>query len=280
MQLEPPEGRTMSRDFYREPLADAVMDAKMREIWGQFKSRPRIQQQLRNFLPPSKVHVLGCDFIVNPRDNWTEFKMWRDGQMPEQAQTKMLCERMADRDVTVVDVGANAGAFSLPIMRVAGPGSRAVLFEPNPEMQFRLRNNIALNDIENIHIFDCAVSDKKDRATLHFPKHHNLGQARLDKEYADDAESIEVELRPLPDCLTEAGVTRIDFLKVDVEGLEDRVIGPLLESDTAPKPHLIYFEVAHKQHWTYPLTELLEDRGYRLAQDYNVNALYELDRIG
>jgi FkbM family methyltransferase len=256
-----------------EAVADAMLDAKMREVWALFDDRPKMQERLRAALPPTRAAALGCEFIVHPRDNWTEYILWRDGRLPEEEATGALCRRLSGRDATIVDVGANAGAFSLPILRAAGAGARALLVEPNPVMRARLGRNIAINGLEGVEVLPCAISDRDGSARLHFPRYGNLGQGRVDAAYGAHEDWIEVTLRRLPSCLREAGIDQVDLLKVDVEGLEDRVIAPLLE-DGAVLPGLIYFEVAHKTNWTCPLTDLLERNGYTLDQVFGPNALY------
>ena len=45
----------------------------------------------------------------------------------------------------------------------------------------------------------------------------------------DVAPSIEVEVAPLADIITAAGVDRIDYLKIDIEGFEDRALVPFIQ---------------------------------------------------
>ncbi|MCV6585498.1 MAG: FkbM family methyltransferase [Marinibacterium sp.] len=257
------------------PDAAAAVDAKLREIWAHLAHKPRILRDLRRILPPAGARVLGCDFALTPSDNWTEYIIWRDGRLPEHDATAYLCDLYAGRPMVLVDVGANAGAFSLPILRAAGPGSRALLFEPNPDMAARLQRNIALNRIPGITLSPMAVSDRNGLEQLHFPSYGNHGQGRVGSAYHADGRRIDVTLRPLPDCLADAAITRIDLLKVDVEGLEDRVIAPLLQTPGAPLPQRIYFEIEHRATWRYPLFDLLAGRGYERVRDFGDNLLFE-----
>lgn len=259
-----------------EPVADAVLDAKMREIWARLE-KPWVRKILQKSLPPTRIASMGCDFIVHPRDNFTEFRMWENGLPPEHAATMHLAGLLADTDAVIVDVGANAGAFSLPIIMRAGPGARAALFEPNPVMRARLQTNLDLNGLTRARVFDCAISDSVGSAQLHFPGNGNLGQGRIGQGYdgAGARAGVTVTLRPLADCLQEAGLDRVDLLKVDVEGLEDRVIAPLLQAKDAPKPRLIYVEIEHQDTWTYPLLDLLAQAGYGEAQAFGKNRLFQ-----
>ena len=66
--------------------------------------------------------------------------------------------------------------------------------------------------------------------------------------FDDDAGGIDVPVVPLPDLAERHGIAEIDLLKVDVEGLEDRVILPALSASDLTVRR-IYFEDSHSEHW-------------------------------
>lgn len=259
-----------------EIVADAAMDAKMRQIYGAF-DKPWIRRQIQSMLPPTRVTWAGCKFVVHPADNFTEFRMWEMGRPPEHAATEALAARLKGTRCSIVDVGANAGAFSLPILK-AGRGAQAVLVEPNPIMRARLERNVSLNRLRNVHIEASAIGAANGAAQLQFPKNGNLGQGRVGVAYDGGSDGLTVPVRPLADVVTEAGLEAVDLLKVDVEGLEDRVICPYLASD-APKPGLIYVEIAHDGTWEMPLLERLSEAGYAQIETYGENALFERNAV-
>lgn len=111
-----------------------------------------------------------------------------------------------------MDVGAEAGPFSLPIANLGGPNTRTLMFEPNPEERRLIEQNIALNILKNVTVFDGAISDMETLGTLYLPVNGNLGKVRVQK----GSKGVDVDVRPLADRRTEAGLTSVDFLKVDV----------------------------------------------------------------
>jgi FkbM family methyltransferase len=257
----------MSDGATSEAVASEAMDAKLRQIWGMFE-KGWMRRELRAILPPTRVDWMGVSFVVHPRDNFTEFRMWELGRPPEHEATGAIADMLADSGAVIVDVGANAGAFGLPILVAAGKGAKGIFFEPNPVMQARLEANIALNGKKTAA-----------RAAMYFPKNGNLGQGRVGVSYGQEAEAderLEVEIRTLPDCLRQARVKRVDFLKVDVEGLEDKVILPLLDADKALWPRMIYFEVEHEDGWEGPLLARLAECGYEEVRNFDKNRLYAL----
>ena len=250
----------------------------MRKILKNIAFRPWVLRLVPRWLKPRIASYLGCEFNLCLGDNYTEYFLWRKGQAPEHAAMVYLCEKLADKNAVIFDVGANAGIFGLPILRAAGPDAAYFGVEPNPVMQARLRDNINRNSFDKARVLDLAISDTTGTAEMFFPKGNNLGEGRISLPYGSTAghATILTKTKTMVDCLRDENITGIDLLKVDVEGLEDRVIWPLLDGPKAHWPTRIYFEVAHGQSWQYPLLEKLAECGYMLEQDYGNNRLYLL----
>ena len=260
-----------------EPTSEPKTRAEWVRLWSDAETKLE-RRAIRRRLPAASIESMDCTFIAHPVDNYTEFRLWITGNPPEHVAMQALCDALAGRGPVIVDVGANAGVFFIPIHVAGGPGTRSIVFEPNPTMLTRLRTNVDLNGLEPaVQIFECAISDHSGRSDMHFPRNANLGQGRIDVPYPHKRvpDSFEVPVRPLRECLAEAGVTKIDLLKVDVEGLEDRVIFPMLEAGDHLLPRMIYFETAHDRVWFYPLEEKLAQCGYKLVEQYDANALFE-----
>ena len=115
-------------------------------------------------------------FLLHPADNYTERFMWRRGLRAEAASIGRLTLLVAGKRALVFDVGANCGAFTLPLATAAGPGSRIVAFEPNPVMAARLRTNLALNGLtESVHVVEVALGAQDGEAPLNLVE-RNLGR--------------------------------------------------------------------------------------------------------
>lgn len=242
---------------------------------GADLGRPYIAH-LRSKLEPALVTHAGAQYFVHPSDNLSEYFLWLNNGFSEEPAIKFLSDEFSENQISVVDVGANAGLFSIPILKKASPQSSAVLVEPNPIMQERLKNNLRLNALENAKILPHAISDSSGRSQMYFPEFKNLGMGRVSVAYnsGDDSGDLIVELTTLADVTS--SLDEIDLLKVDVEGLEDRVISPFLKQQARLRPTYVYFEVAHQELWIYPLLEDMADAGYELVGDYCENHLYKI----
>ncbi|MCY4395799.1 MAG: FkbM family methyltransferase [Rhodospirillaceae bacterium] len=154
-----------------------------------------------------------------------------------------------------VDVGANCGFYAL---RIAAAGSRVVAVEPHPQMLRRLQFNLGLNPDCALRLLDCAVGDRHDSIRI-AEDTRNLGRTRI-----DDAGAISAEMRPLLDIVTDEGLERLGALKVDVEGFEDRVLGPFLtDAPETMLPGIVIAEHTWSAQWADDWRQIADRRGYR-----------------
>jgi FkbM family methyltransferase len=130
-------------------------------------------------------------------------------------------------DMTLVDVGANIGLYTALAMHTLTAGGRIVSVEPRPQTFTFLERNIASNQTPSgptVNSFRLAASSEAGTRTL-FQNPENKADNRV---YVSDDfkwETTEVESRPLDDVLTEQGIREINFLKMDVQGYEQMVLG-------------------------------------------------------
>lgn len=126
-----------------------------------------------------------------------------------------------------VDVGANAGIFTIMAARLTGERGVVHAFEPSPRDRVRLEANISLNRLTNVTVHSEALGRSPGKAVLTVsgaerPGHNTIGGFM----YAEDAAaySIEVEVTTLDDVAEATRLTRLDVMKVDVEGFETAVL--------------------------------------------------------
>lgn len=257
------------------PTADPGSSAALRAV---FKSADKdMRQKLVPMLPPEIVSFAGIRMYVDPRDNYTDRMIWRDGVPPENRCLAALSALVAGRNTVVFDVGANSGAYTLPLARAAGAGSKVIAIEPNPTMIGRLGHNLRLNDLGAIvRIESCALGACAGEEMLYF-RSRNHGQASLlpIRERVRDGATL-VPVRTLLEFWHEAVAFDRVVLKIDVEGTEDRVLAPLLDADVA-LPHAILMETAHADAWARPLVRDLLRANYAITFEAEKNTLFVRD---
>ncbi|MEJ1161574.1 FkbM family methyltransferase [Prosthecomicrobium sp. N25] len=171
----------------------------------------------------------------------------------------ILNRLFADRETgTYVDVGASHPVIDSVTHAFYERGWSGLNIEPLPERIAEL--DYARPRDRNLRI---AVAEAAGTATFHaFPKWHGL--STLDPEVAaamrrwgDEAHPVEVTIRTLSEVLAEEKVGAIDFLKIDVEGAEGRVLAGL--DLTRWRPVVILIEA------TYPTTSEPSHHGWEPA---------------
>lgn len=180
---------------------------------------------------------------------------------------------ISERD-TVLDIGANIGAHTLTFASAVGQLGRVLAFEPNPIVRQQLEANIALNNMANVCVYNFALGAEKEVLPLSVPKSNsvefsNMGLASL-VALETPHDVIQVEVRLLDDVVLELGLTRIDMIKIDVQGYEFQVLAGAKRSLDRFSPVVIFewepwaWEKAGKN--LEDLTEMLGSLGYHIYE--------------
>lgn len=127
-----------------------------------------------------------------------------------------------------VDIGANIGVYSL-YAAFLHKDITVYAFEPVYENYIRLLENIKLNGLANIVAFNCAVSNRSGLTTLFIPDMEvGASGSQIDKatdehgvDFAPEKEQIAMQIT-LDDLLK---FTAINYIKIDVDGRENLIIG-------------------------------------------------------
>jgi FkbM family methyltransferase len=222
-------------------------------------ARPAIRKQIRTIVGERDVTARGLKWRCHPRDNAVERALWLHGETDEDEEIDWLIGRLKPGNV-FCDIGANCGFYSLTIR--AATGARVIAIEPNPIMRGRLAENLRLNGINGITVEPCAVGESVSRMVLHMGSRWDYGQASLIDNAKD---GVEVDVRPLADILQQHG--KANALKIDIEGYEDRALGPFLTSaPEADLPSSLVIEHLHQKMWRMDLEALAMSRGYELVK--------------
>ena len=135
-------------------------------------------------------------------------------------------------DMTLVDVGANIGLYTSLAMHELTAGGRIIAVEPRPQSFSFLEKNIASNRREagpRVDAFRLAAATQPGPRLL-FQNPENKADNRVYAANDRTWEGVEVEARPLDDVLSEQGIREINFLKMDVQGYEQMVLGGLKQT--------------------------------------------------
>ncbi len=210
---------------------------------------------------PVDMTALGQRMRLNIGDNACERRLMVTPQFFNPDELAILRASIRD-DFHFVDLGANVGAFSVFVGRLAGPKSRILAIEPQAVLLERLRDNIALNDL-NVTVEPVAVADHDGFADFAVDL-HNFGRTSLNLGRTGPRErhTARLPVRTLLGLLREHGFERLDALKADIEGAEDLALLPFFEQ--APRtlwPRLVVIE-NNTGEWRRDCIAELVSRGY------------------
>jgi FkbM family methyltransferase len=172
-----------------------------------------------------------------------------------------------------VDVGANAGTYALPLARHVGASGRVIAVEPHPVMVARLAFNQAASAASNMALVAAAAGDADGELMIQ-TDHENYGASHVHPDAGARSDTIRVPAMRLLRILRDRNVDKVDSLKIDVEGYEDRVlIGFFRDAPPALWPRAIAIEHLSRDDWREDCLADMLARGYAEAGRTRSNTL-------
>ena len=175
---------------------------------------------------PSKVgkHVLktihGVKLLIDPsKDKGVELSLFQTGTYEK--GTIQLLQKYLDSGSSFLDIGANIGLMSVIASKHVGETGLVYAVEANPNTVSILQTNIELNGCKNIELLPVALSDERGTALLFENWEVNRGGASLISQGSQE-KGVEVKMERLDDLFNED--TKINLVKIDVEGFEPQVL--------------------------------------------------------
>jgi FkbM family methyltransferase len=159
--------------------------------------------------------------------------------------------------MTVIDIGANLGVYSLPMSQLVGQSGRVFAYEPGSDARRLLQRSRELNGARNLEVLPFALSDREREGRLVFggsSELNALGEGGAGETVAITSLDKEQAARSWPPP---------DFVKIDAEGEEERILAGGREFFAAHSP-LIMFEVKAGNDTNDRLRALFPTLGYRL----------------
>lgn len=205
-----------------QPDKGAIFD-----IW-QLLAQPRVVNEaiIRGLCRNAYIgdHTALCRVLgrykmfVDTRDLGIASHLLMDGFWEMWVTEAML--RHVRPGMTVLDIGANLGYFTVLLADLTGPTGKVLSFEPNPAMNSLLRRSIEVNGVLPwTRLHEIALGDSAGDVAINARLDHP-GGAHIVRGSADRPDGVKVPVRRL-DSITDA--LDADFIKMDVEGYEQHV---------------------------------------------------------
>ncbi|WP_168801785.1 FkbM family methyltransferase [Glycomyces buryatensis] len=185
-------------------------------------------------------------------------------------QRWMLDATRPDAPITVLDVGANVGAWSQSLLRQAALTGRLErlrlhAFEPAGHTHQLLSERIG----EQAQVNRLAVSDLCGTATLHVVA-PGAGTNSLHGDLVAPMSTEKVETTTVDAYIRNQNIKHVDLIKVDTEGHDFAVLSGCLRTLQTRAVSLVQFEYNHRwiqaRQYLKDAFELLEPLGYRIGK--------------
>jgi FkbM family methyltransferase len=174
--------------------------------------------------------------------------------------------RLVGSGAVVCDVGANAGYHTVLLSKLVGPTGRVHAFEPAPLTVRWLEQTVASNGLTNVDVHELAVSDQVEAAQMMCGealdgfaslRRGGHGVASPDRT----PQIVTVETTTFDAWADLAGLSRLDLIKIDIEGAEMLALSGMRQTIARYRPALVC-EFWGQSSITAGL-RLLESLGYR-----------------
>lgn len=194
-------------------------------------------------------------------------------------------ERYLPENGTFLDVGANLGVYSLWAAQFLSSEGKILAIEADRDTYQMLKENLALNTYQcSIITENIGVSDKFEELQFYKNTHGNSG-ANSFHTVQDSEPSGTLKLVPLISLLKKNEIQEIDFLKIDIEGFELKVLNGffsecLQNSNGGLKPKYVMIEIEEGPRsldleYKRAIRNIFTLNGYEVAFD-GKNTLYKL----
>ena len=236
-----------------------------RAIWERFHSEALGYEFVLDWHPETKLAVrMGNDLS----------KQTYVGGCNEPNEMCFLANALKP-GMTFVDAGAMEGIYTVLAAHKVGADGHVYAFEPSGWERQSLERNIEVNGFGQVKVFESALSDADGEGMLRIADDEHCGQNTLGGfvfQGVRETGRMPVPLARLDTVAVAQGWTRLDYVKVDVEGAEMKLLQGAEETLDRFQP-VIVFEAAE---------ELLAKQGASVGQlmDWFSRRDYLLYRFG
>ena len=225
------KGRCSFRDAFRNLLPARFKNETVQQrLWEYTEQNFGALLDSRGIYKSNQISLFGHPFYPaaekSPVNSWlSAFKTISEAIVSDQYHAKEFIKENS----VVIDAGANIGAFSVFAANLA-PKVHVYSFEPTPGTFEILKRNAVT--YPHITVFEKALGDVEKIAKLMMSENAPAANTLIDsgrlEESADFAKefkkTVKVNVTTIDGLVDKLKIPRVDFLKMDVEGYEKRIL--------------------------------------------------------
>ena len=209
--------------------------------------------------------------LSNAREKWRWDQLINETKEPE---TLKWIEDTLSEEGVYFDIGANIGNYTVYAGK-CHPRLRIFAFEPEPCSFIQLSNNIILNDLSAV-AFLMPLSDQAEPNMLYMKysflggagqAHHQFGRT-VDQEGKSFVQRISFGIHSctVDQLVGEGIVPPPNFIKIDVDGIEDKVLGGMRSTLASEKLRGVLCEISGTESEVEKLLRTFETNGFAIVR--------------
>ncbi|MDX2007805.1 MAG: FkbM family methyltransferase [Meiothermus sp.] len=212
---------------------DQWLSKLTRQLTPRLRGMGRVSEQLRRYYSrkyqdhPDRKQVIrdfdGDIAITLDRSRYISSQVYWSGLFERDVLS--ILDQLLEPESVMLDIGANIGVMTLYAAKRV-PRGRVLSFEPMPDNYAELEANRRLNGFEQVRTFNLALGEADGEVEMFtsndLEQHHGFNEG-LYSLYASEfrsSKSARVRLAQLDHIVAQEGLTRVDVIKIDVEGAE------------------------------------------------------------
>lgn len=209
---------------------------------------------------PLVKRIHGMVLHLNPNDHGLSMDLAVE-KIHEPVLLNLLCSTIKN-GMTVIDIGANIGYYTILESYIVGNKGKVIAFEPVPTSFAYLKRNMEINKRHNIYAKNVAIGDREGMETMFiFSKANQNSLIAYGRKFTS---TIDVKVRTLDGLIEKE--SKIDIIRMDIEGYECKVISGMTKILKEHKP-MIFLEL----HVSFtPLKEIFAFLKNIHAMGYNI----------
>ena len=182
-----------------------------------------VKKRNLDFKQENIIQVNDYQMKIIPNDKGISSELMIYGNH-EPLTTQIILKEL-DEGMNCLDIGSNIGYYALLESKKIGQSGKVWAIEPSPENFSTLEENIRLQNVGNIRAFNFAIGDKNGEVEFVISKKSNWSKVKSKNDSIGlDDKIINVPLKTLDSFSIENNLKRVDLLRMDVEGYENKII--------------------------------------------------------
>ncbi|MEM6748220.1 MAG: FkbM family methyltransferase [Pseudomonadota bacterium] len=224
------------------------------------------------------VPVFGTEKArLHPTGNICEKRCYSASQFWDDEERAFLAAALFDKNhpdtPLFLDIGSNVGLYGLALhaaARARNEDFRILAVEPDPTLRSRLNFNYEASGVQDWSVEAVAITPEDGPVSFAIDE-ENRGRNAI----GGNTDGMSVEGVTLPSLLAGHGITRIDAMKIDIEGHEIAALTPLFaQAERSLWPKVICVEIDDERNASP--AAFCEDNGYIREGETKMNALLRL----